>query len=287
MKYIDLHVHTTASDGTFTPEEVVEEAYKQNLTALAITDHDTIQGVKCAVDYGKKMAQTGKPIEVVSGVELSVEYKKRDIHMLGLMIDYENTSFIKALDDAQAERSQRNDKMVENLADAGIDITMDELKKLSGDAVITRAHFGKLLLQKKYVKTLSEAFDKYLGEDGPYYVPRKYITPEDGIDLIRSAGGIPILAHPLLYKLPDEELDTLVHRLKNHGLMGIETIYSGNTGFDEGIVRRYANKYDLLITGGSDFHGANKPLIKLGVGRGNLKVPYSILEDLKKAKEKL
>ena len=287
MKYIDLHVHTTASDGTFTPEEVVEEAYKQNLTALAITDHDTIQGVKCAVDYGKKMAQTGKPIEVVSGVELSVEYKKRDIHMLGLMIDYENTSFIKALDDAQAERSQRNDKMVENLADAGIDITMDELKKLSGDAVITRAHFGKLLLQKKYVKTLSEAFDKYLGEDGPYYVPRKYITPEDGINLIRSAGGIPILAHPLLYKLPDEELDTLVHRLKNHGLMGIETIHSGNTGFDEGIVRRYANKYDLLITGGSDFHGANKPLIKLGVGRGNLKVPYSILEDLKKVKEKL
>lgn len=287
MKYIDLHVHSNASDGTFSPEEVTEEAWKQNLAAFALTDHDTIQGVKRAIEHSKKMKKEGKDIEVIPGVELSVEYKKRDIHMLGLMIDYENAAFSKALDDAQAERSTRNEKMVKNLSDAGLNITMEELRALSGDAVITRAHFGKLLLQKKYVKTLSEAFDKYLGEDGPYYVPRKYILPEDGIDLIRSVGGIPVLAHPMLYKLPDEELDALIHRLKDHGLMGIETIYSANIGFDEGIVRRYANKYDLIMTGGSDFHGTNKPQIKLGVGKGNLKIPYSILEKLTEAKQNL
>lgn len=285
MKYIDLHVHSNASDGTFSPEEVTEEAWKQNLAAFALTDHDTVQGVKRAIEYGKEMEKNGKKIEIIPGVELSLEYKKRDIHMLGLMIDYENAAFVKALDDAQAERSIRNEKMIKNLCDAGIAITMDELRAISGDAVITRAHFSKLLLQKKYVKTLNEAFKKYLGEDGPYYVPRKYISPEDGIDLIRSVGGIPVLAHPLLYKLPDEELDALIHRLKDHGLMGIETIYSSNTDFDEATVRRYAGKYDLIMTGGSDFHGSNKPSIQLGVGMGNLRIPYSILETLKEVKK--
>ena len=287
MKYIDLHVHSNASDGTLSPEEVTEAAWEQNLAAFALTDHDTIQGVKRAIAHSMKMAEEGKEIEVIPGVELSVEYKKRDIHMLGLMIDYENANFKKALDDARMERATRNEKMVKNLSDAGLSITMEELRALSGDAVITRAHFGKLLLQKKYVKTISEAFEKYLGEDGPYYVPRKYISPEDAIALIRSAGGIPVLAHPLLYKLPEEELEALVKRLKDNGLMGIETIYSANTGFDEGIVRRYANQYDLIMTGGSDFHGANKPLIQLGTGKGNLKIPYSILETLKKTKEAL
>ncbi len=287
MKYIDLHVHSNASDGTFSPEDLTEEAWKQNLAAFALTDHDTIQGVKRAVKHSEEMSKNGKNIEVIPGVELSLEYKKRDIHMLGFMIDYENAAFAKALDDAQAERSTRNEKMVKNLSNAGIDITMEELLTLSGDAVITRAHFGKLLLEKKYVKTLSEAFEKYLGEDGPYYVPRKYISPEDGIDLIRSVGGIPVLAHPMVYQLPEEELDALIHRLKNHGLMGIETIYSNNTESDEDMIRRYADKYDLIMTGGSDFHGTNKPLIHLGTGKGNLKIPYSILETLKEAKQNL
>ena len=287
MKYIDLHVHSNASDGTLSPKEVTEEAWKQNLAAFALTDHDTIQGIQAAMEQSKKMAADGKEIEVIPGVELSVEYKKRDIHMLGLMIDYEDAALKKSLDDARTERSTRNDKMVKNLSDAGLDITMEELRTLSGDAVITRAHFGKLLLQKNYVKTLNEAFEKYLGEDGPYYVPRKYISPEDSIDLIRAAGGIPVLAHPLLYKLPEEELDALIRRLKEHGLIGIETFYSANMGFDEDIVRRYANKYDLIMTGGSDFHGANKPLIQLGTGKGNLKIPYSILETLKETKQNL
>lgn len=287
MKYIDLHVHSNASDGTFSPEEVVEEACRQKLAAFALTDHDTIFGVKNAILHSRTLKEQGKELEVIPGVELSVEYKKRDIHMLGLMIDYENPFFIKALENAQLERSQRNEKMVKNLSDAGIEITMKELYAASGDAVITRAHFAKLLLQKHYIKSLDEAFKKYLSEDGPYYVARKYITPESGIDLIKSAGGIPVLAHPLIYQLPEKELDTLIKRLKEHGLMGIETIYSNNTGFDEQIVRSYANKYDLIMTGGSDFHGKNKPLIQLGVGKGNLKIPYSILETLKAVQKNL
>lgn len=288
MKYIDLHVHSSASDGTLTPEALVEEAYKNGLSAFALTDHDTIQGIAHAYDKADRMKQEGKDITVVSGVELSVEYVKRDIHMLGLLIDHKNETLCDALILAQKEREQRNDKMVANLAQAGIDITMEKLRDLVGkDTVLTRAHFGKYLVLHQYCKDTKEAFAKYLNEDGPYYVPRKYITPEDGIDLIRSAGGIPVLAHPLIYKLSDQELDTLVGRLKNHGLLGLEAIYSSNMGFDEGIARRLANKYDLLITGGSDFHGANKPHIALGTGRGNLKIPYSILENLKEMKNTL
>ena len=121
----------------------------------------------------------------------------------------------------------------------------------------------------------------YLNSDGPYYVPREYISPENAISLIKRAGGIPVLAHPLVYHIPEAQLDALIQRLKDAGLMGLEVFYSANTGFDEGIVRRYANKYDLVMTGGSDFHGANKPQISMGTGRGNLKIPYSVLEKLK------
>lgn len=280
MEYIDLHVHSNVSDGTYSPARLVDEAYKQRLSAFALTDHDSISGIEEATNRAEQLKKLGKVVSVIPGVELSVEYPKKDIHILGLMIDTENEAFGNALGEAQQEREERNLRMINNLAADGIDISMDKLRKNEGNAVLTRAHFAKYLLEHGYVSTTQGAFQKYLGEDGPYYVPRKYITPKKAIQLILEADGIPVLAHPLLYKLPKEELEAFIGQLKSYGLVGIETLYSSNMGFDEGYVRGLANRFGLLMTGGSDFHGKNKPLISLGYGRGNLKVPESILDHL-------
>lgn len=279
MKYIDLHVHSTVSDGTFTPTELVAEAKRCNLSAFALTDHDTVRG------FGEaKKASEGSGIEVIPGVEISAAYKKKDIHILGLLINPNYEPLKRSLDAALLERDQRNAKMAQNLAAGGLDIDIERLTAaFSPGTVLTRAHFAKFLLETKQIKSMNEAFEHYLNADGPYYVPREYISPENAIKLIKQAGGIPVLAHPLVYHLPEEELDTLIARLKDAGLEGLEVFYSSNTGFDEGIVRRYANKYHLIMTGGSDFHGANKPHISMGSGKGNLKIPYSVLENLKAA----
>lgn len=279
MKYIDLHVHSTVSDGTFTPTELVAEAKRCNLSAFALTDHDTVRGFEEA-----KKASEGSGIEVIPGVEISAAYKKKDIHILGLLINPNYEPLKRSLDAALLERDQRNAKMAQNLAAGGLDIDIERLTAaFSPGTVLTRAHFAKFLLETKQIKSMNEAFEHYLNADGPYYVPREYISPENAIKLIKQAGGIPVLAHPLVYHLPEEELDTLIARLKDAGLEGLEVFYSSNTGFDEGIVRRYANKYHLIMTGGSDFHGANKPHISMGSGKGNLKIPYSVLENLKAA----
>ncbi|MBD5089584.1 MAG: PHP domain-containing protein [Clostridiales bacterium] len=283
MKYIDLHVHSNISDGTFTPTQLVEEAIQCGLSAFALTDHDTTDGVAEALDAAKEAKKSGKAIEVISGTELSVAYKNRDIHMLGLFLDYENFTLQKALHKAKESRENRNKKMAENLEKAGFDIDIERLSNFFEEGtILTRAHFAQYLFQTKQIVSVNAAFRNILNTDGPYYVPRKYIEPENAIRLIKQAGGIPILAHPLIYHLPEEELDALIARLKEMGLEGIEVFYSANTGFDEGILRQYANKYNLVMSGGSDFHGANKPLISLGTGKGNLHIPYSVLDHLKK-----
>lgn len=277
MKYIDLHVHSNVSDGTLSPAELVAEAQKANLSAFALTDHDTTDGVKEAQEAAK-----GTSVEVIAGVEISAEYKEKDIHILGLMVDPNYAPLKSSLEKAQLAREGRNEQMAKNLAEGGLDIDIDRLRaSVDPDTVLTRAHFAKFLLETKQISSISEAFEYYLSPNGPFYVPRVYISPEDAITLIKSAGGVPVLAHPLIYHLPEEELDALIKRLKDAGLAGLEVFYSANTGFDEGIARRYANRYDLIMTGGSDFHGANKPQIALGTGRGNLKIPYSVLENLK------
>ena len=282
MKPIDLHVHSNVSDGTLTPSELVDEAIKNNLSAFALTDHDTTKGVSEALEAAKKATLKGTPIEVVPGVEISAAYKNKDIHILGLFLDIEYEPLQIALDQAIQNRDLRNQKMAQNLKNGGLDIDYETLcSHFPPGTVLTRAHFAKYLYETGQVRSMNSAFDIYLNSDGPYYVPREYISPENAISLIKRAGGIPVLAHPLVYHIPEAQLDALIQRLKDAGLMGLEVFYSANTGFDEGIVRRYANKYDLVMTGGSDFHGANKPQISMGTGRGNLKIPYSVLEKLK------
>ena len=285
MKYIDLHVHSNISDGTLSPRELTIHAAKHGLCAYALTDHDTTDGIDEALAAADELRHTGTDIRVVPGIEISAGYNNKDIHILGLLIDHKNTQLNKAVAEAQNNRIRRNEKMVNNLLEGGIKgISLEALHFGEPDTVITRAHFGRFLVEHGYAKDMPDAFSKYLGTHTKYYVPREYISPSDTIKLILGAGGIPVLAHPLLYNLSLDELDVLVNLLKDAGLMGIETFYSSNTGMDEGIVRRYANKYNLVMTGGTDYHGANKPHLEIGVGKGNMKIPYSILDELDRLK---
>ena len=280
MKYIDLHVHSTASDGTLSPTEVVDHAVSLSLSAFALTDHDTIKGVASAKERASYYKTKGTFIEVYSGVEISAGYKEKDIHILGLFVDEQNELLNHTLENALANRNQRNDKIIERFATLGICITKEELLEDAPDSVITRAHFAKVLYKRGITTSIHEAFEKYLGDTAPCYIPREYMTPEQAIGLILKANGVPILAHPLLYNLPHEELYTLVKRLKNAGLKGMEVYYSSNKGQDEVNVKALASHFDLIASGGSDFHGSVKPQIELGTGKGNLKIPYSVLQNL-------
>jgi hypothetical protein len=263
------------------PAKVIDLAVDARLKAIALTDHDTVGGIDEAMKRAIHYKNKGIDFTFIPGVELSVGYKKRDIHILGLYIDSGSQNLRSLLKQMVDEREERNLKMVQNFQNDGIQITMEELKEESKDAVITRAHFAKILVRKQYVKTAKEAFDRYLNEDSKYYVNRKFITPEQAIEAILDADGIPVLAHPMLYHLPEEELDQLVERLTKHGLKGIETIYSTYSPEEEETVRQLADKYHLLMTGGSDFHGEVKPDISIGTGRGNLVIPDELLDGLK------
>lgn len=278
---IDLHVHSDHSDGTLSPEELVTLAVQTGLSAFALTDHDTVSGIGRAKRAATLTDDHSSKLTVISGTEISAAYQKRDIHILGLFIDETNPALIRALEDAVGARDHRNERMAERFRSLGIPLTLEDLRLSNPDTVITRAHFAKYLIEHHHVKTSEEAFRRYLNYDAPCFVPREYMQPERAISLILQAGGIPVLAHPLLYKLPPAELEALIKRLKEAGLAGLEVYYSSNTGFDEQICYGLANRFDLLMTGGTDFHGANKPNLYLGTGRNhNLDIPDTLLEPL-------
>ncbi|MCI9410721.1 MAG: PHP domain-containing protein [Eubacterium sp.] len=283
MRYIDLHVHSTCSDGTLTPEELVLRGIKNDLVAFALTDHDTVEGVARAI---RKAEELDQHIQVIPGVELSCQYpaaldQNVEIHILGYNIDHTNPALVSTLKQVAEERDNRNKKMCENLHNAGYPITYQELTEKFGDMILTRAHFAKLLLENGGVPSMDAAFKTCLAIDSPYFVNREYLTPESAIQLIQEAGGIPVLAHPLLYKLSVSQIRTMLETLKTYGIQGIEALYSRNHGTDEAFVRKLANEYDLFITGGSDFHGDNKPDIEMGTGTGNLRIPVMLLENLR------
>lgn len=288
MNQIDLHTHTSKSDGTFTPTELVDYAIQKGLTAVAITDHDTTEGLDEALSYAASLCEKGKPtVEVIPGIEFSTEYEGKDVHIVGLFISYNTPSFQAQLNAFVESRINRNIKMCARLQEAGIDITYKKLQAENPDAVITRAHYAAYLQAHGYVKSRPEAFDRYLGDHTKYFIPREKVTPTQAVQLILAAGGIPILAHPPLYHMGNERLERLVACLKNAGLMGIEAIYSTYTNQEERDMRRLADKYDLLLSGGSDFHGANKPGLDLAVGYGKLFVPEEILDHIKAARHAL
>lgn len=301
MLQVDLHVHSTRSDGTLTPTQLVDYAIEKGLAAFALTDHDTVDGLEEAISYAEKLRQKYSAVsqeqpafcsesdlrscpcipEVIPGIELSTEYQGQDVHIVGLYIDYLSKAFVSRLQEFVDSRTARNHKMCRLLQAAGIDVTYEDLLREFPDSVITRAHYAKYMLNHGYIKSIKEAFDRYVGDHCPCYVPREKVTPVQAVKLILAAGGIPVLAHPILYHMSDERLDALTAELKEAGLVGIEAIYSTYKSCEERQIRGLAAKYDLRISGGSDFHGDNKPGLDLGVGYGNLFVPYSVLEELR------
>lgn len=301
MLPVDLHVHSNRSDGTYTPSELVAYAMEKGLAAFALTDHDTVDGLDEAVSYAEKLRQTLSPKqaanknpsypapasplvpEVIPGIEFSTEYQGQDVHIVGLYIDHHSQAFVKQLQEFVDSRTARNQKMCRLLQESGIDITYEALLKEFPDSVITRAHYAKYLLNHGYIQSMKEAFDRYVGDRCPCYVPREKVTPVQAVKLILEAKGIPVLAHPILYHMSDERLDTLTAELRAAGLKGIEAIYSTYKPHEERQIRALAQKYHLLLSGGSDFHGSNKPGIDLGSGCGKLFVPYEILENIKNA----
>lgn len=278
MKLVDLHVHSTASDGSFTPSEVVRAADEAGLTAIALTDHDTVSGIQEALEASDPL-----DLEIVPGVELSCIYKEKEIHILGLFINHNDPGLLDFLTAAEKKRNNRNEKMLEAFQSDGFDITLADLSDGNPDTVITRAHFARALLKKGYVTSPDQAFKKYLNPDRPYYRKRELITPEESICAIRNAGGFPVLAHPCLYKFGWKQTEELILHLKSLGMRGLECFHSSNNPYESGKLRSIAINHDLAITGGSDFHGAAKPDIKLGTGRGGLRVPACYLDTIKLA----
>lgn len=277
MKFIDLHVHSNKSDGSFSPRELVSYALEKGLSAFALTDHDTIDGVDEVME-----AAEGTGLETIPGIELSTVNEGKDVHILGLFIDARNQDFLSCLEHFRNSRYTRNEKMCKRLSEGlSIDLTFEKLQAAYPGAVITRSHYARYLKDVGVVKSAAEAFERYIGDDCPYFVPREKVTPEQGIELIRKAGGISVLAHPILYHLSSSRLDALTRRLTEAGLDGIEAVYTTYSPSEESQIRELAGKYRLLITGGSDFHGTNKVNTDLATGRGNLFIPYDYLDAIK------
>lgn len=266
-EYIDLHVHSNISDGTMSPSDVVKLAAESGLSAIALTDHDTVDGIEEALAAGEKYG-----VEVIPGIEISADYKGGDLHILGFDIDYRDRNFAEKIAVCRDSRHERNIKMTEKIRQQGFPVTWEIMLERFGDNSITRAHFAKYLLDEGYVKSKEEAFAKYLNPGCPCYVAREKVTPEQAVKMIIDAKGHPVLAHPMLYKMTHDRIESVIVMLMSYGLQGIEAVYSLNSPEDDEFLKKVAKRHGLYITGGSDFHGAIKPDIQIGIGRGNLKM---------------
>lgn len=283
MSRIDLHTHTSSSDGVLTSGELMALAAKKDLRAIAITDHDTVAGLEAgeqaAAEYG---------IEFVPGIEISALYNKKEVHLLGLFIDRTNDRLTDAIRNWLMSRRERNSEMLQRLADAGVYIDTERLMRVAGAAeAITRAHFARAIVDGGSCGSTGEAFEKYLQPGRPTYVARGAVSAADAIAVIRQANGIPILAHPLRYKLDLSQVGQLVKSMVADGLMGLECYYSGHRFHEQEQLKKMAEKNRLCISGGSDFHGGSHDGAGLGTGYGRLHVPYSVYSELKHFKQSL
>lgn len=269
--YVDLHVHTTFSDGLLAPQQVVKKAFELKLKAVAITDHDTVKGIQPALDAAKSY----KGIEVVPGIEFSTEYFGEEVHILGYYIDFCDKNLNEFLTDLQEGRKKRIYKIVSKLQSLRIDIFEDEVFAKSKGASIGRPHVAMVLCDKGYVNSIEEAFEKYLSKDAPAYVPKEKITPFYAVDLIYKKHGIPILAHPGLLKNKN-----IVSELISYGIKGIEVIHKDHTKEDIQLYAKLAKDNNLLLTGGSDSHGETPLLL------GSFNVPVEYFYKLKEMKDR-
>ena len=277
--YIDLHTHSVKSDGAMQPKEVVETAKAAGLAAISLTDHDVIDGVKEAMAAGEILG-----VEVVPGIELSAKFKT-ETHILGYYVDLENAAFLEKLEEIKRVRMQRNYDTAENLQKLGFPITVEDAMELAPNGIVGRAHFARVMAQRGYVSSVKEAFDEYLSNGKPGYSSIQLLTPRSAVELIKSAGGYAFLAHLHLTRLEGQELYDFVKDLKEAGMDGIEGYYTEYTPELQTEYQALAKKLDLAISGGTDFHGAMKPHISIGKGLGDMAIPYSVLENIKKLRK--
>lgn len=267
---VDLHLHTTISDGALTPEEVIEYAHKGGLAAVGITDHDVTDGIEIAVQAASKYG-----LEIVPGVELSSEYGSKEVHILGYYMDCEDEEFQKKLTLFREARHERAKEMVKRLKSLGMEIDFERVEEIAGKGSIGKPHIAQALVEKGYASNIPEGAWRYLGSGGPVSVPKYKLKPSEAIDIILKAGGIPVLAHPAGTKV-----DELIPQLVKNGLMGLEAYDAINPPSIAHYYISLAKKYGLLFTGGSDCHGKVKGEMRLG----RVKAPYEIVERLKEAK---
>lgn len=283
---IDLHMHSTASDGTKTPSELIHlilEYEKENPKVVALTDHDTVAGVQEFLTEAEKYKDQ---ITAIAGVELSISYlclsgKKQSIHILAYGIDPHNPEFLAALKKYRDNRDNRNVKIIKKLQNLGIPIKLEDIRAENPDDAIGRPNIARQLIKLGYVSSVHEGFEKYLGNGAPCYCDREHPDPKELISKIHACGGIAVLAHPYNYsKMTQEELLDYIHELMEYGLDGMEVYYSKNTPEINEYYEKLAKDLNLVATGGSDFHGENKPNISLFTGTGSLHVEEKILEPL-------
>ena len=278
---IDLHIHTTASDGTFTPEQVISHAHQLKLKAIAITDHDTVAGSKEALRNGIPPS-----LGFLTGVEISSTPPPfypgpGSFHLLGYSIRLDDPKLNRTLEKLQQARKNRNPAIINRLNELGISITLDEVRKEAGEGQLGRPHIAQLMVKKRVVASIDAAFDQFLGTGKPAYVDKQRVECFKAIEIIIDAGGVPVLAHPGLLDYKDEnQLEELISKLKKAGIQGVEVYYSGHTPDQTRLYAELAKRHDLLMTGGSDFHGAIQPEIEMGSGQGDLIVPFELFEKL-------
>ncbi len=273
---VDLHVHTNASDGSFPPEEVIRLAGEAGMTAIAVTDHDNVNGLPRALAAAKEQG-----VEVIPGIELSAEYKGIELHILGYFIDPKAESLRGLLEVALANREVRNRKICARLREEGIEVTMEELRQRHPGTVLGRPHIGLLMMEKGYVSSVRQSFREYMGKGAKCYIPKVSMPLEQAVSRIIHAGGVPVLAHPFQYELSEPELRELIELVKTLGVRGMECEYARYDARQRQYLCDLAAEYGLIITSGSDYHGTPKPDILMGDIRGD----YAQVEALRKCKE--
>jgi 3',5'-nucleoside bisphosphate phosphatase len=282
MGYVDLHLHTTASDGVMSPSEIVRYAKTKGLQAIAITDHDTIEGLEEGLSEGERIG-----FEVIPGIEISAVHSPGSMHLLGFFLDIYHPLLNERLGYLQKARAERNPKIAEKLSRLGIDLTYEEVLKVSGGGQVGRPHFAQVLLGKRYVRSFQEAFDRFLKKGAPAYVDKFRFTAKEALHFINEAKGIAVLAHPNTLGMNGySELENLLVQLVKEGLKGIEVYYPEHSASEVAQYKILAERYGLLLTGGTDYHGIEKNSLDIGVGRGDMKLPYSLVENLKAARSR-
>ncbi len=273
MSFADLHLHTRFSDSTYTPEELTRRAVEAGLSAIAVVDHDTVLGLEPSIEAGKACG-----LEVLPGIELSTEHEGKEVHILGYLIERSSEPLLKKLEFLKRCRIERVYKITDKLKEMQVELKPEVVFDIAKEGVPGRLHIAQAMVREGIVGSIFEAFKKYIGDKCPAYVSGFKLTPAEGIKLIRDSAGIPVLAHP--YTMNRDEL---IPQFAACGLMGLEVYYPEHSQSMVNFYLGLAEKYNLLVTGGSDCHGTVKPSIKIGL----VKIPYELVDKLKEAKERL